>query len=304
MRIIAFLFVFLILPQMALAEADGPDYFLIKSADDVPLYANHTAASKRITYIPAGTENLENMGCEGGPDFSAWQAMSETEQAESKNDIWCKTSYDGHEGWVQNIYLAEAAPPPTKPTFDCGVSEQPHEIETLICGDMQLIALDHKMADIYAQALHVVESLDAGKEEAMNYLQASQRGWIKGRNECWKDLENQKGCAVDEYRRRMGYLQARWGLAEPSQVLRYACDESETEEFYASFYNGAAKPAVRIEYGDSVYALVSTPVASGTRYGGDFGRYIWIKGTEAEFVYNHEVPAKNCIARAIEPSSP
>jgi uncharacterized protein len=42
-------------------------------------------------------------------------------------------------------------------------------------------------------------------------LKAHQRGWIKGRNECWK-ADDEKKCMADEYRLRIKELKEKYGL--------------------------------------------------------------------------------------------
>ena len=74
------------------------------------------------------------------------------------------------------------------PTFDC--SKVKGDIETLICNDSELAALDHKMDAVFKRA--------AAKNTGANLkaLAASQRGWIKGRNDCWK-AQDKKQCVIE-----------------------------------------------------------------------------------------------------------
>ena len=39
-------------------------------------------------------------------------------------------------------------------------------------------------------------------------LKAEQRGWIKGRNDCWKS-DDMRGCVANEYRYRINELKDR-----------------------------------------------------------------------------------------------
>ncbi|MGA8018861.1 MAG: lysozyme inhibitor LprI family protein [Desulfobacterales bacterium] len=87
------------------------------------------------------------------------------------------------------------------PSFDC--SKAAGSIEQMICKDDVLSTMDHKMAEVYA----------AATKKAVNehppLLKAEQRGWIKGRNDCWES-EDERKCAEESYRRRIAELQARY----------------------------------------------------------------------------------------------
>lgn len=227
-----------------------------------------------------------------------WQKMSAEERAQSKENTWCKIEFYGRKGWVKNMYLAEGSSITERPTFDC-TDERPHEIEMYICGDAELIAMDHEMDTIYKQALKAAEALDAGADEAARKLKATQRGWIKGRNECWKDVIDKKGCAVSEYKHRMAYLQATWRLGVLGETVSYTCNEAQTEEVVVTFYNQTTVPSAVIEYGDKQDTFVQAESASGARYVGDFGKLFWVKGNEAAFVSDQNEGKKVCIHRKL-----
>src|SRR5512137_1696094 len=80
---------------------------------------------------------------------------------------------------------------PGSPSFDCAKASG--RIEQLVCKDAGLASLDRKLADAYAKALKSWPA-DVAKEQ-----RAIQRGWIKGRDECWKagDL---RACVENEYK--------------------------------------------------------------------------------------------------------
>jgi uncharacterized protein len=90
------------------------------------------------------------------------------------------------------------------PSFDCAKVEA-GSIETLICGDAALSAADRKMAEVYRAA-----SAKAG-DERPPVLKAEQRGWIKGRDECWKS-EDRRTCIAEAYQSRIAELQALYRL--------------------------------------------------------------------------------------------
>jgi len=92
---------------------------------------------------------------------------------------------------------AVASATPAHPSFDC--SKASHEIEVLICHDAELAKLDRSLATLYAR---VLENTKASERSA---LKAEQRGWVKGRDDCWKS-DDQRACVKGEYEYRMREL--------------------------------------------------------------------------------------------------
>jgi len=165
------------------------------------------------------------------------------------------------------------------PSFDCGQATS--SVEKRVCQDAELARLDRLVADRYRTASAVIEGLDTGASEAENQLRASQRGWIKGRDECWKATDV-KACIELAYLRREGMLVARWMLEAPADTAFWACDGNPANEV-ATYFFDTELPSIRFERGDSVDAGSLTPTASGPRYEGSLGRSIWIKGQEATY---------------------
>jgi len=163
------------------------------------------------------------------------------------------------------------------PSFDCAKARS--AAEKLVCEDADLARLDRLVADRYAAALKVIRGLDAGARQAEADLRTLQRGWIKGRDECWK-ADDLRACVESSYLRREGELVARWMLEEPTGIAFWACDGNPANEVVTYFY-ATTLPSVRIERGDSVDAGSLAPTGSGSKYEGSFGRSIWIKGEEA-----------------------
>lgn len=167
------------------------------------------------------------------------------------------------------------------PSFDC--SKASGNAEELVCGDAALSEMDRRLAEVYDAALVVAEGLDAGVEEAVGTLKATQRGWIKGRDECWK-AEDARACVEASYLVREAELVATWMLREPLAQARWICEGNSANEVYATYYD-TPLPALRVEYGDGVEAMHLSRSASGARYEGTFGRMFWEKGGEARFVW-------------------
>ena len=86
------------------------------------------------------------------------------------------------------------------PSFDCS-KVGAGSVEEMVCKDENLSALDLKMAEVYKEA-----SKKAVNEKPP-VLKAGQRGWIKGRDDCWKseDVKNVLSkatyCALQSCRR-------------------------------------------------------------------------------------------------------
>jgi uncharacterized protein len=64
------------------------------------------------------------------------------------------------------------------PTFDFAKAQG--EVEKLICSDASLAALDRKLDEVYKAATA------KAKGKLGTQLREEQRGWVKGRNDCWK----------------------------------------------------------------------------------------------------------------------
>ena len=135
------------------------------------------------------------------------------------------------------------------PSFDCDrVIEG--SVEKLICDDPELSALDRRLSEVFEAAL-VKE-----KSNPHPVLLSIQRGWIKGRNECWKSPELRL-CVEQYYERRIAELEAQYRLASPSQIRAYVCGDSAADEIVVSFFD--TKPKIVIaERGDRTFRLFET----------------------------------------------
>ena len=165
------------------------------------------------------------------------------------------------------------------PSFDCSLAQS--SAEKAICADPELAELDQRLSKEYARALVMAQELDYGADEAIDELRATQRGWISGRDECWKAAD-QAECISDAYLRREGELVAQWFLEEPASVVTWICDENPSNELVTIFF-GTELPSVRFERGDRVTVGSLAPTGSGARYDGPFGQFLWMKGNEAIF---------------------
>ncbi len=92
------------------ATADGPDTFAVTGVavnDVLNIRAEPSAGSARIGAIAPDGRGIRNLGCQGGPTFTEWQAMTEAERERAARNRWCRVRYGGIEGWVAGRFLTE-----------------------------------------------------------------------------------------------------------------------------------------------------------------------------------------------------
>lgn len=145
------------------------------------------------------------------------------------------------------------------PSFDCRRVEA-GSIAALVCRDEALSALDRTLAEAYRQAQ------PRARQERPPRLAATQRGWVKGRDDCWKATD-QRACVEDAYVRRIVELQAMYRLLPPRGPVRLACNGDVRDEVVVNYF-GTRPPSLVAERGDEVSLMLAEPVAGGTRYVG------------------------------------
>lgn len=169
------------------------------------------------------------------------------------------------------------------PAFDCAKAES--SAEKLVCDDADLAALDRRLADRFAAAVAVAEGLDVGAEDTTKTLRAMQRGWISGRDECWKEPDL-RACVETAYLRREAELVAEFLLEPPSEVVELICGpRALTVELFAT-----ELPGIRLEEGDTVaigaQVGADTPGSyylrqwGGLEMGGEAPRVSTVQGNE------------------------
>lgn len=186
----------------------------------------------------------------------------------------------GFTGLVLVSHAALAA----EPSFDC-TKVTADSIEALICQDPSLVVLDSQLAEVYAQA--TVKA----KDEHPPTLKAMQRGWIKGRNECWKS-DDKRACVELSYQTRIAELQATYRLVEMTGPVFFACDGTPTNEVVVSYFK--TQPATLIaEYGDSMSLMFIDRSGSGAKYQGP-NESLWEHHGEAKVIWGYEAPEMTC----------
>lgn len=162
-----------------------------------------------------------------------------------------------------------------QPAFDCQKSA--HEIEELICQNDKLAELDRIMNKVYRKAMQELP------DEEKKLQRSIQRGWIKGRNDCWKE-DDREACTAQSYKRRITELQIISGQQVVPEPVEYQCDGGKHDYLTAIFYTKTQMPAVvltrvsaSIDDQDIAYIVRS---GSGAKYIGN-KTVFWTKGKEA-----------------------
>ena len=188
-------------------------------------------------------------------------------------------------GWALAVTLVSAPLRAEGPAFDCAKADG--EVETLICQDEGLAALDRKLDEVYEAALAKAAN------EHPPVLKAEQRGWIKGRNECWKaqgednpaflsaswQATSVRDCVEGQYQLRISELQALYQLVPEKGPVFYACENNPANEVVATFFE-TDPPTARVERGDRSVTAWLVPAGSGSKYEGQ-NLELWTKGDEA-----------------------
>ena len=188
-----------------------------------------------------------------------------------------------------------AAPAVAGPSFNCAKASG--QAQQLVCRDPELARLDREIARLYGLA-------SSGPQARRHpELKAMQRGWIKGRDDCWKS-EDARRCVRDAYALRIAELRALpdarrqdaelgdQALVIGPMPLRCPTVAGEVVVTFVNSEPGAV--VLRTAQGSVVLDhLVS---ASGARYGGKLagGDYLlWNKGRDYRLEWPG-APAAEC----------
>ncbi len=178
------------------------------------------------------------------------------------------------------------------PAFDCAKADG--EVEELICKDEGLAALDRRLDEVYRAAQA------KARDDMPQYLKVEQRGWIKGRDECWKvqgdgnavfltaswQATNVRECVEGTYRLRISELQSTWQLVPAKGPMFYACEGNPANEVVATFFE-TDPPTARLERGDRTATAWLVPAGSGSKDEGQNVEF-WTKGDEATVTWLDE----------------
>ncbi|MDV7144955.1 MliC family protein [Tropicimonas sp. TH_r6] len=167
------------------------------------------------------------------------------------------------------------------PSFDCAKVES--EAEMTVCSSPALAELDRELARVYGLAQE-----GGADAESRQWLKETQRGWIKGRDDCWKSDLGLEPCVASEYAFRIDeirreFADARGGEGASTGPYAYACDGLGA--LISASFMATSAPSVVLRWRDRAVVLPRVPSASGSRYEsanwGSAPIVFWLKGDEA-----------------------
>ncbi|WOX05776.1 MliC family protein [Microbulbifer pacificus] len=182
---------------------------------------------------------------------------------------------------AEDNFAKAPVPRDAKPSYDCS-AQLDSSIEELICSDKTLAALDRQMAEVFAAASNTQTA------QQDKYFKASQRGWIKGRNDCWK-AEDKHQCVAASYQQRISELQIQYRLVPTTGSATYLCDGLVVTVTYFA----TEPPALLARYKGGESIMRVTRSGSGSHYVGR-NESIWEHQGEATIVWGYGAPEMYC----------
>jgi uncharacterized protein len=173
-------------------------------------------------------------------------------------------------------------------SFDCARAASAGE--QAVCADETLAALDRRLAAVWREALAAARGV-ADADTAVPRLRAEQRGWIKGRDDCWKAEIGVAACVEAAYRDRIAALQAAWMLVAAAPPVFYRCDDRS--ELVVTVM-ASDTPTARLERGDTTVVAWRRPATEGVRYVGPFGVTLHAQDGAAAVVWDPYAPPLTC----------
>jgi uncharacterized protein len=195
--------------------------------------------------------------------------------------------------------LAGAGAQGRGPSFDCAKADG--TVETLICRDRQLGELDRETTRLFSLARDGAGMTESRRAE----LIARERGWIKGRNDCWK-ADDPRGCVVASYAQRIhelrqGYADARSSDGRGISLGPFVATCIGMNTPVAVTFMNSEPALVYLQWRDNSVVLTQTLSGSGARYAAKAGNgeYVfWNKGDGADFVLPDKTSHQCRIARS------
>lgn len=184
------------------------------------------------------------------------------------------------------------------------------QVAQLLCQQPELQQLDQQLNQVYQQALAKATAAAAQltqqatdiQAQPLRYLKAEQRGWLKGRDECWKATEL-SACVRQQYQYRIAQLQANYQLVAASGPLLYRCSDAPGSEVMVRFY--PTTPASLIaERGDQVSFMVLQEATkeSAELYLGR-NESLSRQGAMLRLVWGYQAPELSCQVTAVQPGA-
>ncbi|UUM32331.1 lysozyme inhibitor LprI family protein [Vibrio japonicus] len=174
------------------------------------------------------------------------------------------------------------------PSYDC-TQRSLNSVEKAICADVELSQQDVLLDHIYKKA----KAIDKANQ-ATHSIRSEQRGWLKGRNECWKsDTTNE--CIREQYQHRIATLQARYRLVEHSDPIFFACDGNQAKEVVVTRFE-TDPISVIAEFGDSVSFMLYS--AQQSQYVGRNESIIYQNDQSIDVVWGYNAPVMQCVPKS------
>jgi uncharacterized protein len=182
------------------------------------------------------------------------------------------------------LVVAGSAVAQEGPSFDCAKAEG--DMEQIVCATPELGQLDRELTRLYGLAVDGPYMTPERKRE----LVATQRGWIKGRDDCWK-ADDKPACIKREYviriaELRQGYADARTDDAAGISLGPFATTCAGLDAGIGTVFVNSDPGAVYLAWLENVVTLDHAISASGARYEGtDWQGHwqFWNKGDAATF---------------------
>lgn len=190
------------------------------------------------------------------------------------NESWCR--------YIDQLVHAGSGVPATEPSASCQ-EVRPDSIQALICNDKELSMLDRKLSSAYSKAGETAKNRST--------LAATQREWVRGRDDC-RDKEDKGLCVRDAYFRRIAELQAIYRLVPGIGPSFYQCHGQPGGEVTITLF--ATDPRTLVaEFNGSSSLMYIVPSASEVRYQGRNETFWELEG-EAGIVWGNGAPEMRC----------
>lgn len=175
------------------------------------------------------------------------------------------------------------------PSFDC-TKVKNSSIEQLICNDEKLSELDRKLSATFKEAEAKVK---AAKNLAT--LKATQRGWIKGRNDCWKD-NDPRNCVMINYQMRISEIQAEYGLVKASNSFIYTCPDAPQNLIEVTYFP-TETPTAKAKRKEQQSFMYGRATSAGMLYKGP-NESISIHQEDVSVSWGYDAKAVQCNSRS------
>lgn len=186
---------------------------------------------------------------------------------------------------LSTLVLASPAMAQEAPSFKCS-ENMSSSVQALICKTPDLAALDRTLAATYRTALK-----KAGNRA--NALKAEQRGWIKGRDDCWKS-DDATACVRDSYGQRIIELQTAYSLVASTGPVIFDC--ANHGSISTTFFQ-TDPPSLTATYKGQRSLMVAVPAASGVNYKGQ-NESLWEHQGEARVRWGYGSQEMTCKKKA------